>query len=225
MKLGRTTARMSGSTRYSQSGFRPVSRPVVRFCAVRRVGPLGGKQGGTDGDVSGMGDRRYVWCVIVRWRPTDGPTRLSGKLGRDGSGGVPFRSVPFRSVPFRSVPSPLPLGRSDIESFRFAFRIMPYRRIADPSPRSPCRAAGRDATRLGSRMIRRYLVFRAVVLGGTPVHRIRPSRPSPRFTRVARAWRYGRFRHAVRDIVSIAVGPFRIPTRRHARREARNRLS
>lgn len=54
-----------------------------------------------------------------------------------------------------------------------------------------------------------------VGLGGLPfIGSSRPA-PSPRFNRVARAGRYGRSRHAMRDFVSSAVCPFCIPARWH----------
>lgn len=87
--------------------------------------------------------------------------RLSGKLGRDGSVGVSAFS--FRSVPFRSVSRAADVLRYSVFPFRFpCHAVSPYRRIADPSPRSSCRVAGREATRLGPRITRRYRISRAV---------------------------------------------------------------
>ena len=100
---------------------------------------------------------------------------------------------------------------------------VPFCQIGSPFLMSPGGAGGNEAR----------LLYGSTLSGspcrgawrGFPVHRLRPSRPSSRLNRVARAGRYGPLRHAVRDIISIAVGSFRFPTRRHARREARNRLS
>lgn len=89
-------------------------------------------------------------------------------------------------------------------------------RSAKSAPRFPVSPGGAEGNRLGSRMDSMLSGFPCRVAWRLPVHRIRPSRPSPRLNRVAWAGRYGRSRHAMRDIVSITVGLFRIPVRRHA---------
>ena len=79
--------------------------------------------------------------------------RLSGKLGRDGSGAfrsVPFRSVPFRSVPFRSVPFRLSCRRSVAVSRSLVPLSVPCRiavsQIIRPVLRVGRRGDGREAS-------------------------------------------------------------------------------
>lgn len=123
-------------------------------------------------------------CHVVRRIANHSPRFSCREAGRR-AGSVGCRLVVRPSVPCRWRRFTL-----------LAAMPVPSRPIGSPFSVSP---GGVGGDWLGSRMTRRYRVFRAVVLGGAPVHRIRPSRPSPRLNLVARAGRRGcGFRHAIR---------------------------